>query len=62
MAAEAMRLPPNGLAFSCGERAAWEHVKKATISRAKRSAAMPGWAALSCMVSFKLVLCNELCR
>ena len=26
------------------------------------SAAMPGWAALSCMVSFKLVLCNELCR
>src|SRR5690349_18025745 len=38
-------LPPNGLAFSCRERAAQDHVQKATISRAKRSAAMPGWAA-----------------
>src|SRR6266540_1043127 len=37
-------LPPNGLAFSCRERAAQDHVKIAPISRAKRSAAMPGWA------------------
>jgi len=36
---------PNGLAFSCRERAAQDHIKKATISRAKRSTAMPGWAA-----------------
>ena len=36
---------PNGLAFSCRERAAQDDAKKATISRAKRSAATPGWAA-----------------
>src|SRR4051794_30549037 len=36
---------PNGLAFSCGERAALDHIKTGTISRAKRSAAMPGSAA-----------------
>jgi hypothetical protein len=33
---------PNGLAFSCRERAAQDHLKKAAISRAKRSTAMPG--------------------
>jgi hypothetical protein len=38
---------PNGLAFSCGERAAPESIKIGTISRAKRSAAMPGWTATS---------------
>ena len=38
-------LPPNGLAFSCRERAG-KTVKIRTISRAKRSAAMPGWAAI----------------
>jgi hypothetical protein len=36
--------PPNGLAFSCRECAARDNPKKPTISRAKRSAAMPGWA------------------
>ena len=35
------RLPPNGLAFSCCERAASHRFKKATISRAKRSTATP---------------------
>ncbi len=39
-------LRPNGLALSCRERAAHNHVKIATISRAQRSAAMPGWAAI----------------
>ena len=32
-------LPPNGLAFSCRERAAQDGFKKGPISRAKRSAA-----------------------
>ena len=36
---------PNGVAFSCRERAASNHVKKPTISRAQRSTATPGWAA-----------------
>src|SRR5258708_39119059 len=31
--------PPNGLAFSCCERAARDRIKKRTISRAQRSAA-----------------------
>jgi len=31
--------PPNGLAFSCRERAAQDYIKKPTISRAKRSTA-----------------------
>ncbi len=35
---------PNGLAFSCRERAG-RSCEKRTISRAKRSTAMPGWAA-----------------
>src|SRR3954469_4765541 len=35
---------PNGLAFSCRERMI-PPLKMPTISRAKRSAAMPGWAA-----------------
>jgi len=35
---------PNGLAFSCRERAAQGEFKNRTISRAKRSAAMPCWA------------------
>jgi hypothetical protein len=34
--------PPNGLPFSCRKRAAPDHVQKATISRAKRSAATAG--------------------
>ena len=42
---EADELRANGLAFSCGERAAYNHVKNRTISRAKRSAAMPCSAA-----------------
>jgi hypothetical protein len=37
--------PPNGLPFSCRERAAQQGIKKATISRAKRSAGTAGWAA-----------------
>jgi hypothetical protein len=37
--------PANGLAFSCREHAAQNDPKKARISRAKRSAAMPGWTA-----------------
>ena len=36
---------PNGLAFSCRERTAQDHAKKAPIACAKRSAANPGWAA-----------------
>jgi len=36
---------PNGLAFSCRERTAQDHAKKAPLSCAKRSAATPGWAA-----------------
>jgi hypothetical protein len=44
-------LRPNGLAFSCRERTARDHVQKATISRAKRSAAMPGWAVA--LISFR---------
>jgi len=36
---------PNGLAFSCRERAAQGGFKKGTISRAKRSTAMPCWTA-----------------
>src|SRR5262245_18665108 len=36
---------PNGLAFSCRERTAQDHAKKAPISCAKRSAVTPGWAA-----------------
>jgi hypothetical protein len=35
--------PPNGLAFSCRERAG-KGSQKPTIARAQRSAAMPGWA------------------
>ena len=35
--------PPNGLAFSCRERTG-NAFKNPMISRAKRSAAMPGWA------------------
>jgi hypothetical protein len=31
-------LRPNGLAFSCRERAAYDYIKIALISRAKRSA------------------------
>jgi hypothetical protein len=42
-------MPPNGLAFSCRERAG-EAFKMPTISRAKRSAAMPGWAAMQVRV------------
>ena len=38
-------LRPNGLAFSC-RSALGEAFKMPMISRAKRSAAMPGWAAL----------------
>jgi len=34
---------PNGLAFSCRERTAQDHAKKAPISRAKRSAATAGY-------------------
>jgi hypothetical protein len=34
------KLPSNGLAFSCRERAASESAKIATISRAKRSDCM----------------------
>jgi hypothetical protein len=33
--------PPNGLVFSCRERAAAERIKNPTISRAKRSAGTP---------------------
>jgi hypothetical protein len=38
------QVPPNGLAFSCRERAAQGEFKIRTISRAKRSTAMPCWA------------------
>ena len=38
-------MPPNGLAFSCRERAAQNGVKKPTILRAKRSTATPCWVA-----------------
>jgi len=40
-----LRLRPNGLRISRRERAAQDRVKKPPISRAKRSAALPGWAA-----------------
>jgi hypothetical protein len=39
------RDPPNELRISRRERAAQDRVKKPPISRAKRSAALPGWAA-----------------
>jgi hypothetical protein len=39
--AQRERKPPNGLAFSCGERAAQDDFKKARILRAKRSTATP---------------------
>jgi hypothetical protein len=42
-----MRKRPNGLAFSCRERAAQDDFKKGPISRAKRSTATPCWAHMS---------------
>ena len=42
---------PNGLAFSCRKRTAQDHIKKATISRAKRSTATPCSAATDFMAS-----------
>src|SRR5438045_2501549 len=43
---------PNGLAFSCRERATQDVLKKGTISRAQRSAALPGWAGGLALLSF----------
>ena len=44
---------PNGLAFSCRERAG-KAFKIRPISRAKRSAAMPGWAARVSKYAFRV--------
>jgi hypothetical protein len=50
----ALMLRPNGLPFSCRERAALS-VKMRTISCAKRSAGTAGWAArLGSLPPFKL--------
>jgi hypothetical protein len=47
---------PNGLAFSCRERAAQDAFKKPAILRAKRSTATPGWAAFAPHLSGKTAL------
>ena len=53
--------PPNGLAFSCRERAAQASLKKGAILRAKRSTATPCWtAARSCRALGRF--CKELRR
>src|SRR5690349_7714782 len=58
------KLPSNSLAFSCRERAGTT-LQTPTISRAKRSAAMPGWVpdqasgvdrALSCLNAIKTTI------